>query len=120
MVYPVKRECDRRKKNSPDSSRTSTLCFLVDTVTGTDGEPGVGGEREGDKIKKKEKKKRGECSSERNIACHPLGGKVNWVKCSTLPANCKRRILNGSSLVSLARLSEADAAVGSLSPGDLR
>lgn len=42
---------------SPDSSRTSTLCFLVDTVTGTDGEPGVGGEREGDKIKKKKRKR---------------------------------------------------------------
>lgn len=42
-----------------------------------------------------DKKERGESSSERNIACHPLGGKVNWVKCFTLSANCKRRMLNG-------------------------
>lgn len=66
---------------SPENSRTSTLCLLVDTVTGTEGEPGVGGEREGEGEwvgdKKKKKKERGESSSERNIACHPLGGKVN-------------------------------------------
>lgn len=32
---------------SPENSRTSTLCLLVVTVTGTEGEPGVGGEKEG-------------------------------------------------------------------------
>lgn len=31
---------------SPENSRTSTLCLLVDTVTGTEGEPGGGGEEE--------------------------------------------------------------------------
>lgn len=61
------------------------------------------GGREGDK-------KRGESSSECNITHHPLGGKVNWVKCSTLTANCKRRILNGR-LWCLAPLSEVKTSV---------
>lgn len=45
---------------SPENSRTSTLCLLVDTVTGTEGEPGVGGEREGEgewEIKKKKRRR---------------------------------------------------------------
>lgn len=45
---------------SPENSRTSTLCLLVDTVTGTEGEPGVGGEREGEGEWVIKKKKEGE------------------------------------------------------------
>lgn len=46
---------------SPENSRTSTLCLLVDTVTGTEGEPGVGGDREGEGewVIKKKKRRRG-------------------------------------------------------------
>lgn len=58
-----------------------------------------------------DKKRKGESSSERNIACHPLGGKVNWVKCSTLPANRKRRMLNGCLWsLSLCRLRQTQQA----------
>lgn len=57
----------RDRGASPVNSRTSTLCLLVDTVTGTQEEPDG-----------KEKDMGGrEC----NTTCHSLEGKVNWVKC---------------------------------------
>lgn len=73
-------------------------------------------EQRGNLVKEEERggrvgdKTRGESSSECNITHRPLGGKVNWVKCSTLPANCKRRILNGR-LWCLAPLSEVKTSV---------
>lgn len=39
------------------------------------------GSREGTWWRGRGKESVGGSSSGRNIACHPLGGKVNWVKC---------------------------------------
>lgn len=49
---------------SPENSRTCTLCPLVVTVTGAEGEPGSGGDEEEKRVGDKKKKGQSESSSE--------------------------------------------------------